>query len=168
MQAVIILFLTLLVLPTVAFADVKVEISNNLEGSDNNVKVNSNTSSNNGSSGSMDNQTSIRINNNGEVKEYKGNGSNVELKSSDGKSSVSVNTNGAGNNTTQSNAKINNKTNITVNSSTSDSEASPSSSPEATVAGVMIENTDEDKVVDRPGLLEYIKRQFKQLFNLFS
>lgn len=164
MPIVLILLFTLLILPKNALAEVKVEISNNLDGSNNNVHVNSDTSSNNHYSGDVQSQTTIKINNNGEVKEYKGNGENVELKSSDGKSSVSVNTNGATNNPVQSSAKVNSKTNITVNSNTSD--ASPSSTPEATVAGVTTQNTDENE--DKPGLLEFIKRQFKELFTLFS
>lgn len=147
--------LLLLLLPTSALAQVKVEILNNLEGSNNSVKVNS---------GSVNNQTDIRINNNGEVKEYHGEGGNIELKSSDGKSSVSVNTTGAANNSQKSTSNVTSKTNITVNSNTSD--ASASSTPEATVAGIFNDNSENQN--EKSGLLEYIKKQFQELLNLFS
>ncbi len=150
------LFLLLLLLfPATALAEVKVEILNNMEGSNNSVKVNSE---------SVRNQTDITINNNGEVKEYHGEGGNIELKSSDGKSSVSVNTTGAGQNTQKSTSSVKSTTNITINSNTNDS--SPSAASVATVAGVF--KDDSQKENNKPGLLEYLKRQFEELLNLFS
>lgn len=154
----------LLFLPSSAFAKVEVNISNNLDGSSNSVKINSNTGGNSYKSTSNgDNQTNIVIENNGETKEYHGNGEgNIELKSSDGKSSVTVNNNGATNKPSQStNSTINTTTNIKVNSNTGN--ASPSNSPEATVAGVFIENTGE-----KTGFWEYVKKEIAELFSIFS
>lgn len=148
--------LMLLLSPKIAFAEVKVEISNNTGGSNNNVRVNS--------SNNVQSQTNIKINNNGEVKEYHGSDEKVEMKTSDGKSSVTVNTTGASNNSTNSSTSVNSKTNITVNSKTDDSSVSASSSPEATVAGVVKESKE---IKEESNFWNYLRKELESLFKLF-
>ncbi len=160
MPLIFTLLLLILVLPKQTFAEIKVDISNNMEGSSNNVTVNSSNGSNKQNSNSGNTQTNIRINNNGEIKEYKGNDGKVEIKSEDGKSSVSVNTTGVSNNSTQTQSNVSTKTNVVVNSDTNE-EASPSSSP--TLSSPLPEAESI-----KPGLLEFIKREIKQIFELFS
>lgn len=148
------LLLMLLLIPKSAFAAVNVDISSNSEGSNNKVNVQSNTS------GNINNQTDIVINNNGEKKEYHGSDGKVELQSGDGKSSVSVNTTGASNNASQSSSKVNSKTNITVNSNTDN--ATPSASSQATVAGIFKEEKEA-----QAGFWEFIKKELESFFKFF-
>jgi hypothetical protein len=149
------LLLMLILIPSSAFASVNVQISNNLEGSSNNVNVKSNTS------GNIQNQTDIVINNNGEKKEYHGSGGNIELKSDDGKSSVTVNTTGASNNAKSSSSTVNSHTNITVNSDTDNSLASASA--QATIAGIFKEEKQEHS-----GFWEYLKKELDSIFKIFG
>lgn len=153
------LLFLILVLPKQVYAEIKVDISNNMDDSSNNVTINSDNGSNNKNSNSGSNQTNIRINNNGEIKEYKGNDDKVEIRSEDGKSSVSVNTTGVSNNSTRTESNVSTKTNVVVNSDTN--EASPSSSPTISSPLPKAESV-------KPGLLEFIKREIKQIFELFS
>lgn len=122
-----------------------------------NVNVNSNTSTNQTSTNKIENNTHIRINSNGEVKEYNGSDGNIEVKSGDGKTSVSVKNGDSGINNTTSSAKVNAKTNIFVDSNTK--AASPSSSvmPEATVAGVFKNNMNL-------GFWENLRRRLSAIF----
>ncbi len=154
------------ILPTSALAKVEVNISNNLDGSNNSVKVNSKASTNYQSSNSgTSGTTHITIDNNGEKKEYHGSGGNVKIKSSDGKSTVSVSNNSVTTDTNiTSNTTVNSKTNITVNSNTSDS--SPSAKPEATVAGIFKDSSQD--LETKSGLWAFIKREISELFKLFS
>lgn len=147
------LVFTLLLIPTSASADVK-------------VNVDSDYSSNQSSSKTFKNETDIRLESNGEVKEYHGSDGDVHIESSDGKSSVTVNNNGATNNPSPSTSSVTSKTNITVHSNTLDSSPSPSASPspEATVAGVMTENEPEEE----KGLWEYVKKQIAELLQALS
>ena len=163
-RSILYILLMLLLLPTSALAKVNVEISNNLDGSKNTVNVNSNTSTNNQTSNSVGSQTDIVIENNGERKEYHGSDGKIELKSDDGKSSVSVNTTGATNNSTQTSSTVNTKTNIIVNSSTDDS--SESATPSPAVAGVSIDVSGNNE--QKAGLWEFLKRQLAEIFSLFS
>lgn len=82
--------------PVRAATDVKINISESIEGSSNKIDISSNSENSEQTSNSYEGSTSIRINQNGEVKEYKGSGSNVDLKTSDGKSSVSIHNNQEG------------------------------------------------------------------------
>lgn len=159
----------LLFLPSAALAKVEVNISNNLEGSNNSVKINSDTGGNSyKSTNSTNNETNIIIESNGEKKEYHGSGTgNIELKSSDGKNSVTVNNNGVSNKPNQTlNSTVNTTTNIQVNSNADASSPSPSGSPEATVAGVFTDNSDKED--EKMGLWEYVKKELEELFSLFS
>lgn len=79
--------------PARAATDIKVSISENIEGSSNRIEIDSNSENSKQASDSYEGSTSVKINQNGEVKEYKGSGSNVDLKTSDGKSSVSIRNN---------------------------------------------------------------------------
>ena len=151
----------LLILPSTASAKVEVNISNNLDGSKNKVNINSDKSTSYQSSENVKNQTDIVIESNGERKEYHGSDGNINLESSDGKSSVKVNTAGTTNNSTQS-LSSNITTEISVNSNTG--SASPSATPEATVAGIFKDASSETK----PGLWEFLKRQLAEIFSLFS
>lgn len=160
--------LTLILFPSVASAKVNVEISNNLDDSRNSVNIKSNTGSNQESSNSVNSQTDIVINNNGEKKEYHGTGDGViELKSEDGKSTVTVNNNSVTNNPSpSSSSKVTTKTNITVNSNTDNADSSPSANPSPAVAGISIDNTEKSE--EKPGLWASFKKQFSALFKLFS
>lgn len=140
--------LALLTIPTVSHASV-------------NVNVNSNTSSNQTSTNRIDNNTHIRINTNGEVKEYNGSDGNVEIKSSDGKTSVSVKNNEGGSKSTTSTSDVNSKTNIVVNSNTKEASPSSSPTPEATVAGVF---RDDVQVNMNSGFWERLTRRINAIF----
>lgn len=155
----------LLILPSTASAKVNVEISNNLDGSKNSVKVNSNTS-NYQSSNTPDSHTDIVINNNGEVKEYHGSGEDINIQSGDGKSTVSVKNNSATNSPSPTtSSKVTTRTNITVNSNTSD-DSSPSASSSPAVAGVSIDISGNKE--EKAGLWAGIKKQLAAFFKLFS
>lgn len=157
------LIFMLLVLPSSALAKVEVNILNNGEGSTNSVKVNSNTSSNQNSSNTFDNETRIKINSNGEEKEYYGSDGVINMQSSDGKTTVNVNNNSVNKSPfPSSSSKSTIKTNITVNSSTSDSSSSAAPSP--AVAGVFRDNLEKKPA----GFWEYFKSQLTQLLKLFS
>lgn len=152
----------LLFLPSSASAKVNVEVSNNLDGSSNNVNINSDTSGT--SYNTVNNQTNIRINNNGEIKEYHGNGGNIDIRSDDGKSSVSVNTTGATNNSNNTNASVTSKTNVMINSNTVDSSPSAESiNLEATVAGISSKAEFKEE-----GIWEFIKEEIKKIVSIFS
>lgn len=95
----------ILLLPTIAYARVNVDISNNKEGSKNTVTINNTINAKSSTSNSTSNiKTDIRIESNGEVKEYHSEGNeDINLESSDGNSKVSVtNRSGASNNTQSS------------------------------------------------------------------
>lgn len=125
------------------------------------VNVNTNTSINQSSTNTSDNNTHIRINSNGEVKEYNGSNDNVEIKSGDGKTTVSVK-NIDGSNKSAASSDVNNNTNIFVNSNTK--EGSPSSSPtsEATVAGIFIENEGKSQL--NTGFWEQLIKKINAIF----
>lgn len=143
---------TIMLFPSRADAKVEVNISNNLEGSNNSVQV---------KSGTMQNQTDIVINDNGEKKEYHGSGDgDIELKSGNGKSSVQISNNSVSNNPTQnSKSDVSIKTNITVNSNTSEASASA----DATVAGIFKDNSEQRGA----GFWNYLKSQIDKFFKLF-
>lgn len=143
-------FLALLIIPTAAQA------------SSVNVNVNSNTSSNQTSTNRLDNNTHIRININGEVKEYTGSDGNIDIKSGDGKTSVSVKNNEAGSKSTTYTSDINNKTNIVVNSNTKETSPSASHAPEATVAGIFKDNQIEMNM--DLGFWERLTRRINAIF----
>lgn len=155
------LFFILLLLPQSIFAAVTVDISNNDEGSRNDVSVKSDTTSNRETSNSIDNTTDIIIKSNGQVKEYHGKDGNIELKSDDGKSSVSVKNNSASKNSVSSSSSVTTTTNITVNS---DTDSSSSAKTEASVAGIFKDNSNQEKA----GLWEFLKRELKLFFSFFS
>src|SRR5690606_13071194 len=105
MPKLLLLFLILfLAAPVNAASDIKVNITDNLEGSTNKVQIKSNTGNiKQSSSNNYSNTTSIKINQNGEVKEYNGSDGNINIQSSDGKTSVSVQNNSAENKSTSNN-----------------------------------------------------------------
>lgn len=162
MYRLFILTLVILTLPLkIASAETKIEIYGNT--GNNEVSVNSNTSSSYKSSNNTDSSTHIKINSNGEVKEYNGRDGSVHIQSSDGKTSVSVNNN-APTNSPKASSGVNAKTNIIINSNTKDS--TPSSTPEATVAGVFkdskIEVNMDSGFWDR--LMQRINAIFERMF----
>ncbi len=90
-KVLILVIFLLLVTPVNAATEVRVNISGNLDGSTNKVQINSNTETVQQSpNNNYNNSTSVRIEQNGQVKEYNGSDGNVNIRSSDGKSSVSV------------------------------------------------------------------------------
>lgn len=155
------LFFMLLLLPQSVFASVTVDISNNGEGSSNDVSVKSDTASSRETSNNIDNTTDIKINNNGRVKEYHGKDGNIELTSDDGKSSVSVKNNSVFKNSGSSSSSVRTTTNITVNS---DSDSSSSAKTEASVAGIFKDNSIQEKA----GLWEFLKKELTLFFSFFS
>lgn len=161
------LFFMLLLLPTTALANsVNISVTGNEDGSSNSVKYNSNTSTNYQSSGTSKNETHIKINDNGEVKEYHGSGEDVHLQSSSGKTTVKVDNNSVTNNPSPaSSSKVTSKTNITVNSTTAQSP-SPSAGTEASVAGVF--KDDSGKSSQNAGLWEIFKKKIESFFSFFS
>jgi len=152
-------FILLLLIPQIAQANVNVNISDNKEGSKSNVSVNSNTSgssSNTNNSGS--NTTNIRIETNGEVKEYYGTGDEaINIQSSNGNNSVTVNPgNPSAKPSQNSNTSIN--TNITTNVTSGNSNASPSAEI----------NVSENNEKHEFALIEFLKKEFESLLKLFS
>ncbi|CAN5169479.1 hypothetical protein BH09PAT1_BH09PAT1_0520 [soil metagenome] len=87
--------LTLVGLKSIAHAETSVNVSNNTSGNNTtHVSVNSNVNSNSQTTITGNSTTNIHIENNGEVKDFNTNGDeSVDWKSSDGKSSVKINTN---------------------------------------------------------------------------
>lgn len=164
MIKVAIFLFMMLFLPATVSAKVDVNISNNLEGTNNTVDINSNTSG--GETSGVRNQTDIVINNNGQVKEYHGTDSRIEINSDDGKSSVNINNNSATSTKAQNlKSGVTSSTSVVVNSNTLDSTASAAPSPEATVAGVFMQKKENESV---SGLWGFIKREFDKLLELFS
>lgn len=140
-------FLTilLLILPRSASASVNVQVSGNGDGSNSTVSVESNTSSPT-SKNTYNNSTDIRIETNGEVKEYHGTGDqNITVQSGNGGNSVSVNTKGSSNPSSSPSAS-------------SSAQPSPTSSASPT-------STAESKVQT---LMEMIKKEIQSFLNLFK
>lgn len=166
-KILLLLLLFLIASPVSAASDVRVNISDNLEGSTNKVQIDSNTGGvKQSSSNNYSNSTSIKINQNGEVKEYNGSDGNINIQSSDGKTSVSVKNNSVENENTSSDTNIKTKTNITVNANTNNSptpSASASESAEATVAGIFNDNTFKTKV--NSGFWENLIRRINAIFD---
>lgn len=129
----------LLTLPklTQAANEIKIDISNNGEGSNNSVSVNSSSSFSSSSQSSSNTQTDIRIESNGEVKEYHSNKpENIDIQSTDGKSKVT----------------ITNQTNSSTSPSPSPSEtATPSAQVKAFTEGKF-------------DLFEFLRQLFTNLF----
>lgn len=152
-RLLVLVIFAIMTLPSQAEAKVEVNISNNLGGSNNSVQVKSEA---------MQNQTDIVINDNGEKKEYHGSGEgDIELKSGDGKSTVQINNNSVSNNPTQnSKSDVSIKTNITVNSNTSETSASA----DATVAGIFKDNSEQQRDA---GFWNYMKSQIDKFLELF-
>lgn len=84
--------LSLIFMAKVALANVSVEVSSNNAGSSSNVSINNNVVSNSNSQTTSKTKTDIRIESNGELKEYHSeDGGSVSIESSDGKAKVNVN-----------------------------------------------------------------------------
>ena len=112
-----VLFLLTFLIPSPAFANTDIDVSGNGSGSHSSVTV-----SNTASSGS--NHTDIKMETNGEVKEYHGDGTNIHLESGSGQNSVNItNFPQPTSHSTNSDTSILNEVNIETNGSAS---ASPS------------------------------------------
>lgn len=138
-----IVVLLLLVSPRLVLASVNVDISGNAEGSKSKVIVESNVKSSTTTSQNSTNRTDIRIETNGEVKEYHGSGESVHIESGDGNNSVSVR-----------------------NDSSDDENENKNASASASVS----EQIDEmQETLDKEfNLLEFIKEQIDSIFTFFK
>lgn len=85
--ALLIVLSVTVMLPVLVYANSTIVIENNRTNSESTVSVNNNVST---SSNSSENQTDVIMNTNGEIQEYHGNDSNVQMKSRDGQSNVSI------------------------------------------------------------------------------
>ena len=126
--------------PQQALASINVEVSGNGPGSKSEVSVESNIKSSTKNDKST-NRTDIRIENNGEVEEFHGEGNvNVKLESGNGNNSVSIQNISPG---------------VDITESTFSSSAS--------VSG----ETKEEEIEAGFNIVEFIKKQFNLLFNIF-
>lgn len=140
------LLLTLLILPKSVSASVDVQIYGNENGSDSNVTVKSNTSGSTQNSNNSSNTTDIRIETNGEIKEYHGTGDqNIKVESGNGSNSVSVN-----------NKATSNPSSSPIASSSSQASSAPTSAP------------TPDSENKAKTFLEMIKKEIQSFLNLFK
>lgn len=148
----VLLTLLMLFVARTAQASTNIEISGNSEGSTSNVSVSSNTSSSNNSSNTSESKTDIRVETNGEVKEYHGTGNNnVTVESSNGQNKVTV--------TNQANISNHSPSPSPSPSHTASTSASPSASPN-------IESLFKDD--SEWNFFEYMKQKFAELFKIFG
>ena len=130
-----------LIPPNSVLANINVEVSGNGEDSESKVIINSNVKSTTTTSQKSTGKTDIRIETNGEVKEYHGEGDvNINLESSGGNNSVSIQTGGS-------------VVDITESTPSSSASASGEIEDEKTDAGFNI--------------VEFIKKQFDSILNIF-
>lgn len=142
----LLLFL-LLILPNTINAKVNVQISGNGEGASSNVQISSSTSTSNESSNDSSNSTDIRIETNGEVKEYHGTGDqNIVLQSENGKNTVSV----------------------TVNSSSAPSSLPGASSPVQPAASSSASPSPSPSADNKSGLIGFLKNELKIFLEFFK
>lgn len=85
-----IVVLLLLISPKSSFASITVDVLGNGEGSKSKVTVESNVKSSTTTNQNFKSTTDIRIETNGEVKEYHGNDESIHIESGDGNNSVSI------------------------------------------------------------------------------
>ncbi len=156
--ALVLLPVLAMIFPKMALANVSVNVSGNGPGATSNVSVNNSQSGSMLSQSSSNTTTNIRIENNGEVKEFRSeDDGNFHVESSDGTSKVDV--------TNQSNSAsviknntdtVNTDIRVNVNSSGS-SEASASSAPLETPDIIEIEKKQFD-------LMEFLRHEIENIF----
>lgn len=132
--------------PTLVLARVNVEISNNGPGSKSSVNVESQINSSTSTKNSINNQTDIKIESNGEVKEYHGSDENIRLESGNGNNSVSV------------------RSNITNENSYKSASPSASISPQPSTSAEPDKPEEKNPTLS---LLDIIKREVESFLNLF-
>jgi len=99
--ASLLLFTLFLSIPPSVFAETNVNVSGNGEGSHTSVSVTNNVNSTSNSTTTSNSKTHVRIETNGEVKEYNSeNGGSVHIESDDGTAKVNINNNGSTSNDT--------------------------------------------------------------------
>lgn len=136
-----ILLLGLLIIPQIALADVNVQISGNGPGAKSEVSIENNINSKTTTTQKSTGKTDIRIETNGEVKEYHSEGNeSVYLESGNGNNSVSIQTGGS----------VVDLTEITSSSSATAS------------AEIKAEKENESF-----NIVEFIKKQFDSVLNIF-
>lgn len=134
-----ILLPVLVIFPQIAFADIDVQISGNGPGSKSEVSIESNVKSSTTNSQNSTGKVDIRIETNGEVKEYHGEGNtSIHIESSSGNNSVSIINNASG-------------------------SGQQSASDSASVSAELKQETDGNF-----NIVEFIKNQFEILINIFS
>lgn len=150
--------LLLFINPREVFGSVDVTISGNGESSSSRVSIKNNVSNSTKGEDSSDSSVDIRIETDGEVKEFHGKGNqDIKLESGNGKNSVSIFNNSSGSQTSSSNSfSSNTSVSTKVNKEESSSSPTPNSSKST-------QKKEEDN-----SLFDFIKREIELIFSLFS
>jgi hypothetical protein len=149
MPIILLLSSAALLLPVTSFATTSVNISNNDNGSTNRVSIiNGQNTSNSASVNQSQGTTDIKIESNGQVKEYHSSGNqDINVSSNDGKSSVSIQNQATPSPTTNTRSSINSSTSVTneVNGVKSEikTESSPLPTPSVEPHTVALDSTNE-------------------------